>query len=863
MDKFSSHLLNCKYYVFCLIVMCLFGPLPVMSNGMTMPPSTSINFTTTHIIESEPITDSETLPGLSHIPGWRCHCWNSTNESEAELECRCEGMALTRIPQTLHAGMQKLTITRAGLPFLRYVGLKNYSNSLQDIMLTDLLEFETIEPGVFTPLHLLRTLYISHAPKLKSISADVFQGISSSFRSLRIINCGLLTVPDMKYLSPGVILYMIDLEGNQISQIPEKTVKVKTEQLILDNNPLEIIQNNAFMGSEIAKLSLKGNHKLTSLHPSAFVGIENIQELDLSGTSIEALPSNGLNSLEILRIQNTHTLKTIPSVYNFKNLRVAWLTHSFHCCAFQFPSRHDPQRHASRMVHLAALQKECMSGKHLPTEIVHTTDDPNASDYVRNENQSSFEGVWSPISSNASRDRLTRSAGQNDSSFSEIFYDHFEGNDDSILHQNFTHFESNIGRDHFINPITGSPIDNEDVQSNRIGTVNNPMDFGTFHATTADVSPNSLLNAICGNISMNIVSVQCYPMPDALNPCEDVMGSQWLRVSVWIVLFLAVFGNFSVLMVLFSNWSDVTVPKFLMSNLAFADLCMGLYLLLIAAIDVHSMGEYFNFAYDWQYGSGCKAAGFLTVFASHLSVFTLVLITVERWFAITNAINLNKRIKLKLASIIMVCGWIYSIIMSAFPLNGISNYSSTSICLPMEARDSYDVTYLVLIIAIQGLAFFVIAICYAQIYFSLGKETRQAARYASRGEMTVANKMALLVFTNFACWAPIAFFGLTALAGVPLIDVAKSKILLVFFYPLNSCADPYLYAILTAQYRRDLFLLLSKYGFCKEKAQQYKLSYSLPTTNMTCPIPLIGRSTSTDRTATARKPYCEYNGEDV
>lgn len=76
-------------------------------------------------------------------------------------------------------------------------------------------------------------------------------------------------------------------------------------------------------------------------------------------------------------------------------------------------------------------------------------------------------------------------------------------------------------------------------------------------------------------------------------------------------------------------------------------------------------------------GSGCKAAGFLTVFASHLSVFTLVIITVERWFAITNAINLNKRIKLKLASVIMICGWIYSILMSALPLNGVSNYSST------------------------------------------------------------------------------------------------------------------------------------------------------------------------------------------
>lgn len=49
---------------------------------------------------------------------------------------------------------------------------------------------------------------------------------------------------------------------------------------------------------------------------------------DLSGTSIEALPSNGLDSLEILRIQNTHTLKTIPSVYNFK-VKIQQFYHNF------------------------------------------------------------------------------------------------------------------------------------------------------------------------------------------------------------------------------------------------------------------------------------------------------------------------------------------------------------------------------------------------------------------------------------------------------------------------------------------------------------------------------------------------------
>lgn len=43
---------------------------------------------------------------------------------------------------------------------------------------------------------------------------------------------------------------------------------------------------------------------------------------DLSGTSIESLPSTGLDKLEELRIQNTQSLKHIPSVYNFKVLQV-------------------------------------------------------------------------------------------------------------------------------------------------------------------------------------------------------------------------------------------------------------------------------------------------------------------------------------------------------------------------------------------------------------------------------------------------------------------------------------------------------------------------------------------------------------
>jgi len=74
---------------------------------------------------------------------------------------------------------------------------------------------------------------------------------------------------------------------------------------------------------------------------------------------------------------------------------------------------------------------------------------------------------------------------------------------------------------------------------------------------------------------------------------------------------------------------------------------------------------------------GCNVAGFLTVFSSQLSIFTLCVITLERWFAITYAIDLNKRLRLGAAAHVMAAGWIYALTMAILPLAGVSSYSST------------------------------------------------------------------------------------------------------------------------------------------------------------------------------------------
>lgn len=330
--------------------------------------------------------------------------------------------------------------------------------------------------------------------------------------------------------------------------------------------------------------------------------------------------------------------------------------------------------------------------------------------------------------------------------------------------------------------------------------------------------------------------MECTPAPDALNPCEDVMGWSWLRASVWFVIAAAVVGNVAVLLVLLTNHTEITVPRFLMCHLAFSDLCTGLYLFMLAVVDLRSYGEFFNYAYDWQYGVGCKIAGFLSVFSGQLSVITLTIVTLERWFAITYAIYLERRISLSAAAKIMMGGWLYSFLMAGLPLVGVSDYSSTSICLPVESKDVGDAVYQGAIFMVSALAWVTIVVCYVQIYRSLGGGESYGGRgAAAAAERRIANKMALLIGTDLLCWAPVAFFGITALAGVPLVDVSHGKVLLVFFYPLNACANPFLYAILTKQYRRDFITLIARTGHCNWLVEKYKLAATPPPTAHTNP----------------------------
>eukprot|EP00064_Thunnus_orientalis_P016917 superscaffoldBa00003463_g16990 len=262
------------------------------------------------------------------------------------------------------------------------------------------------------------------------------------------------------------------------------------------------------------------------------------------------------------------------------------------------------------------------------------------------------------------------------------------------------------------------------------------------------------------------------PVPDAFNPCEDVISQSFLRVLVWVVSLLAISANFLVMIILLTSRQKLSITRFLMGHLVFADFCMGMYVLLIASVDIYTRSHYYHYAIAWQTGTGCNLAGTLSVFASELSVYTLTLISFQRWHAIFYAMRPDRKLRLRHAVVLMLIGWLLCIILALLPVIGVSSYQKVSICLPMDTKTTAAWAYVVSVLMVNVIAVIVVCLCYLHIYCMVHTPQHQS----SRCDTIMAKRMAVLIFTNFLCLAPICFYGLSAALHQPLITITDSKV---------------------------------------------------------------------------------------
>ena len=590
---------------------------------------------------------------------------------------------------------------------------------------------------------------------ISSLQNDTFanQGL---LRRLNLEHNLITDLPD-GLLDDAKNLADLRLSHNQLTSLSPQIFDELLSLVSLDasHNKIQSLDEGLFKNNTEMDILYLNNNRIERIDNDAFPNYSELRRLDLSDNPFRTwqLPSTGFIYLAHLALKNVPNLFHVPAKYQIPRVIELEYTYPYHCCIWR-----------DFALEVVYHDDETLNSTDLPPTMIPTSEDPT------------LPPGWESCSPDEHRNREQLEALQKTWNFTvellpdcklEVHYHNKGGPDVEI---------GTSEQDEFA-PLVDDVANGRGLGSNL--DEETPVNFRR--------------------------QVLCTPVPDALNPCENLMDPMFLRVAIWAIWVVALLGNGTVLFVAIGALEKLETYQFIICNLAIADFFMGIYLAFLAIVDIRTFGDesFFQSALSWQFGPGCKTAGFIAVFASELSMYMLVLLTVERVYTISYGFNQTEKSKMKIAAIFAVIGWIFALFLATLPLLGINSYTKVAVCLPYMTQNWYDRAYIGFLISINMVGFLVILLSYCYIFYRIRKSPAQPP--TKTGTIaTAAMKIAVLIVSALVCWAPIAVIGYSALAGKPLVSVYQAKFFIVFVYPVNACINPFIYAIFTRHFRTKL-----------------------------------------------------------
>ncbi|XP_049858923.1 uncharacterized protein LOC126353813 [Schistocerca gregaria] len=419
--------------------------------------------------------------------------------------------------------------------------LQPYRDSLREIVLNNMRQLWNIHSRAFHGLHLLNTIYIRHAPLLRHLADDLFSRTLPSLRTLRIVHTGLEDIPRLHRLRTNSILHMVCFEFNY-------EVYHQKDGLYMERAIPDILDNSFINQLDNPNLVRKTVCNSRNVNDIILLIIGNDKKIEKTG-----------------RVANSHRVAAHGGAE-----RVGGAAPAGH--------RH-PQGHPLHLQFRALARG--VADVPVPLLRLPVPGGPRPR-RVRQAAAMAVGGarqLLRPAAAAAAGRRRAAHEGREREQFGRVVFS--PDNSSSVWPKE---------------PDWGALAAAANSASGRLA--------GELFHQEVNVQPR-LADAYCtgGNVSTRKTGqVRCQPSPDAFSPCEDLLGNWALRGAAWAVGLAALLGNLAVLAVLLAARFRLSVPKLLMCNLALADLCMGLYLLMLAAVDARSLGQYFNYAIDWQKG---------------------------------------------------------------------------------------------------------------------------------------------------------------------------------------------------------------------------------------------------------------------
>uniref|UniRef100_A0A8C3F6R3 Leucine-rich repeat-containing G-protein coupled receptor 4 n=1 Tax=Chrysemys picta bellii TaxID=8478 RepID=A0A8C3F6R3_CHRPI len=658
---------------------------------------------------------------------------------------RLDANHITAVPEDSFEGLVQLRHLWLDDNSLTEVPIHPLSNlpSLQALTLA-LNKITHIPDFAFTNLSSLVVLHL-HNNKIKTIGKHCFDGLDN-LETLDLNYNNMVEFPEAIKALPS--LKELGFHSNYISIIPNGAFEGNPllRTIHLYDNPLSFVGNSAFQNlSDLHSLVIRGA-SMVQWFPN-LTGTSNLESLTLTGTKISSVPINLCQEQKMLRTLDLsyNNIKELSSFKGCSSLEEIDLSRNL-----------IQQVHKKAFTTLGAITNLDLSFNELtsfPTEGLNGL------------NQLKLAGNSELKEALAAKDFVKlRSLSVPYAYQCCAFW-----GCDSYLNSNMedsSHHDQNVLIDH---------------------------DRATADADVPNADENEELGQTI---------IHCTPTTGAFKPCEYLLGSWMIRLTVWFIFLVALFFNLLVMLTIFASCTPLSSSKLFIGLISVSNLFMGIYTGILTFLDAVSWGRFAEFGIWWETGSGCKVAGFLAVFSSESAIFFLMLAAVERSFSAKQIIKNGKSNHLKQFQIAAIFAFLCAMVAGCLPLFHKGEYSASPLCLPFPTGETPSLGFTVTLVLLNSLAFLLMAIIYTKLYCNLEKED-----LSENTQSSMIKHVAWLIFTNCIFFCPVAFFSFAPLITAISISPEIMKSVTLIFFPLPACLNPVLYVFFNPMFKEDWKLL--------------------------------------------------------